>query len=42
MLFRSNYPGDFAQGLVTGLLVLALSEAFRQRLALKAENNLTV
>ena len=37
-----NYPGDFAQGLVTGLLVLALSEAFRQRLALKAENNLTV
>jgi hypothetical protein len=37
-----NYPGDFTQGLVTGLLVLALSEAFRQGLALKAENDLTV
>jgi Protein of unknown function (DUF2975) len=29
-------------GLVTGLLVLVISEAFRQGLALKTENDLTV
>ncbi len=41
---RFNLAGQFPQwgGLVTGLVVLVISEAFRQGLTLKTENDLTV
>jgi hypothetical protein len=39
---NTSANGDFGPGLVTGLVILALAEVFRQGLVLKEENALTI